>query len=983
MLDTPAAAAAPAVPLRYRLPNTPPLFVGRAEETAQLAAMIGRAPVSVIRGLGGIGKTSLVLHTLHQAFRAQAQQTLFIGLRPAEPPVDPTVEIMRAVAAAHGLDRVEWAGLLEDPDALLQTLIDGTEARGAWVVLDDLHHADAARAQSALAALARYARATRWIITTRVDPEVPELADQTLALGGMAAADLDTLAARCAPDRSRVELRQAALASAGSPWNLRQILAGGDRRSAAEDLLVGLPAAAVALLETLALLDLPLAARALAAVVPLPAPEVIEALERRGIIERGAGGLRLHDVARPLIGTGADLRERKARAARALAGAEDPTAALEALRLTLDLGRIEEAATLLETRFELMLAAGLAPRLHELLASLERPCFDGFRLRCAVELGEAAALDAAPLPDSPSRSDRLFWALSRFLRGKLAETATIAAEVRRDAPAPLALEAGILEAVCLGEQGHVDEALAVLDALAAGWAEATARRELHRARWLTQQGRVGDAMGAVERLLAIPVDPASACGREVREELVVVLCFLGRIRKLEHALAALGLGAPLGPVALFGFRRALLTEVLLGIHQGRLEDARAIFREVKPLTLQTVYLRSFVCALEVELRLAVGELGGLAELVVTLHAEATRTGHAQNRAFAVVAAHRLAILRGSARVVLGGPGAPVAPVAPVTPVTPGAPVTPFWAATCAATARLHAILHGLAPPPVPALAEAIVFGRVVCALARSAERALAGDAEGARLHASSACAAAAEHGHVPGELDALRALCDAHLLAGDGDELAAAAERLRARGEAAGSRRFAAEARWFLAARAGSPHPAELEPLAALVDVAPIAARRARALLGEACELDLLDRAVLRALDARPGGQAIRRIAARAPGGDERAGWGLDTAAQKVWLPGGRMVELATRPLLVRILLAIAARDGRATKEQIVIAAWEQRDYHPVRDDKRLQVAVRKLRLLIEDDPSRAARLVTTPDGYGFGATEPFRLLAPGGEGGA
>jgi DNA-binding winged helix-turn-helix (wHTH) protein len=99
-----------------------------------------------------------------------------------------------------------------------------------------------------------------------------------------------------------------------------------------------------------------------------------------------------------------------------------------------------------------------------------------------------------------------------------------------------------------------------------------------------------------------------------------------------------------------------------------------------------------------------------------------------------------------------------------------------------------------------------------------------------------------------------------------------------------------------------------------------------------------------------------------------------------VWLPGGRTVELATRPLLCRILLSIAARGGRATKEEIVLFAWEQRDYHSIRDDKRLQVAVRKLRLLLEDDPSRAARLVTTPEGYAFGDSEPFRLLASGEE---
>ena len=113
-VDTPVS-----IPLRYRLPNPPPLFVGRAEESERLRALIARAPVSVVRGLGGLGKTALVLHALHHGFPHEAPRALFIGLRPAEPPGDVQIEIMRALAAASGLDRVDWSGLLDEPEALL------------------------------------------------------------------------------------------------------------------------------------------------------------------------------------------------------------------------------------------------------------------------------------------------------------------------------------------------------------------------------------------------------------------------------------------------------------------------------------------------------------------------------------------------------------------------------------------------------------------------------------------------------------------------------------------------------------------------------------------------------------------------------------------------------------------------------------------------------------------------------------------------
>jgi hypothetical protein len=39
-----------------------------------------------------------------------------------------------------------------------------------------------------------------------------------------------------------------------------------------------------------------------------------------------------------------------------------------------------------------------------------------------------------------------------------------------------------------------------------------------------------------------------------------------------------------------------------------------------------------------------------------------------------------------------------------------------------------------------------------------------------------------------------------------------------------------------------------------------------------------------------------------------------------------------------------------------------------------MQVAVRRLRLALEDDPSRPTRIVTLDDGYGFG-DEPVRVL--------
>ena len=56
---------------------------------------------------------------------------------------------------------------------------------------------------------------------------------------------------------------------------------------------------------------------------------------------------------------------------------------------------------------------------------------------------------------------------------------------------------------------------------------------------------------------------------------------------------------------------------------------------------------------------------------------------------------------------------------------------------------------------------------------------------------------------------------------------------------------------------------------------------------------------------------------------------------------------------------------------------WELRDYHPLRDDKRLQVAVRRLRVMLEDDSEQPRRVVTIAAGYAVRGLAPPRPVSP------
>jgi DNA-binding response OmpR family regulator len=87
----------------------------------------------------------------------------------------------------------------------------------------------------------------------------------------------------------------------------------------------------------------------------------------------------------------------------------------------------------------------------------------------------------------------------------------------------------------------------------------------------------------------------------------------------------------------------------------------------------------------------------------------------------------------------------------------------------------------------------------------------------------------------------------------------------------------------------------------------------------------------------------------------------------RAWLPDGRVVDLSRHPVQLGLLACLAARGGRATKEDLVLAVWEVREYHPLYHDNRLHAAIRKLRVQIEDDPSAPLRVVTESDGYALG----------------
>ncbi len=972
------------LPLRLRLPNPPPVFVGRRREADALEAAIRRAPLTCVVGFGGLGKSALTFHVLHTRFPAEVPRTLVVRLTPDESVDHALLEVARAVAEVGGITGVDWRALLGDREALVATAIDLVEGAGSakggrdaapfWVVLDDLHHADPARAGHVLELLARYARRGRWIAISRTNPAPGEAAGQAIALKAMASEDLLALAAGW--DGGAVVDDRVVGAAAGSPWRLKQLLAGAQPglEPGAGDPFDGLPAEAVSLLLDLSLVDGELTEQALSRFTALPSQETLDALERRGLVERQPQGLRLHDVARALVSTRMDAsarRDRAHRAAHALADAPEEAVWLEGLRLLIAEGEAEEAARALDERGAALLDTAHVLSLWRVLERATAPELASWRLRCATEIGGPPTLRGVPLPAFPSAADRARWALSLFQQGRyedasVAGEAALAAAVEID-DAALAFDVRRTIARAALDRGDVERALALFEAQVPTTPRQAAQRDVDIAASLVSAERRPEALLRVRAVEAAIAERPELGDGSLHHAVAWVLYQLGELHLAERA--AERLTAAVGAVRLHGLASAryLFLHAGLAYDRGALPRAAALLEKLEPLARRSPAYVAFVGIQRVQLRLASGELEGLAGEVDRVRDAAARTSRDDLVAASAALRHRLAL-------ALGEP-----PAAP--PSGLGAGEHPqgdqllLWEA-------IHHARHGAVEPDPVEVRSEVPEVRILALLAR-AEVALAGArATGAARLAAEAADLAARQGY--GVLEALaRATETAACAVSEAPEaeLLASARRLDEIARERVMPPLVAQAELLsLVAGPSRFDPARLQALAERAGLGA-SARQARALLGDDAALDALDAALVGAARRRTRlrvESVARASALDASAGAPRAAWYLDERSSTVWLPG-RSCSLADRALLWRILTVLADAGGAADKEAIVLGAWQQRDYHPLRDDGRLHTAVRTLRRLIEDDPANPARVVTTPSGYALGRAAPARRIVPAG----
>ncbi len=406
-----------ALPLRYRLPNPPAVFQGRDRELARLREAFERAPVAVVAGPGGLGKTSLVLAFLEEL---GASDAIFV---PAERTGHFASSLARALAVANGLEELDWPALMRDADALVALIVDLAEDAESVVVLDDLQRAGE-EAVWLLTLLSRYAKKSRFVVTTREPPRIASLVGQVLTLSALDENALREIAWAAAPDVVDAELDTAIARSAGSPLRLLTSLAlpvdarGGE----GEPLLRGLSEDARSLVDILTLAGIPLPDDVLGRLPSPPSPEVVAEVTRRGLVRRVNDAIELHEVVRG-VAEAEGLRPDDATSlgvANALADVGEPSATLAAARLSaFDADRL---GALLEREGEALVAAGFGRALWELVGTKPEPRFRRLALSAALEIGDETLLASlSPPSDDASADFRLDWARALRAMGRHAE----------------------------------------------------------------------------------------------------------------------------------------------------------------------------------------------------------------------------------------------------------------------------------------------------------------------------------------------------------------------------------------------------------------------------------------------------------------------------------------------------------------------------------------------------------------------------------
>ena len=948
MVDAPHVARK--IPLPLRLPNAPPVFVGREREMGRLAELISRAPVTVVCGPDGIGKTATTIRALRAHFPDRVPLVFYVRLGENTSRRSPALEL--ATAITRGLAQHEPPADL-DRAQLIGLVIDLADEADVWLVLDDADRAEAQAVAECLEMVAAYAERAKIIACMREPLVDAQLREQHLALAPLSE-EVATALVRDLRFEATPEIIAAAVAAgAGNPWQLRK-LATATTPDEADP--VELSPTMKATLVTLALLGDAVPAAALGG---LARDDDVAVLQQRGLVEVDGDGIRVGSLSKKVAL--ADLSDADRRHAMELClehlnAQSGGMVGLERLRLLLALGRHDEAVALLTEYRSTLEHPTLAGKTWQVLAgSAHHSVFGSILLRLAAITGEPDAVKAArPPPADGSIADRMNWARVLATRNHFDECVNACAallalsEVR--ANAELEFDLRCLSARALGNLSRFEAAYEAMALATAHGDEQT----------VVQQGMLAGAAAELldgralaehlERLqAALPRVDRTSFLQGIRHETYALAC-AGRngavVERLEPIMKNLPLDA-----AGWVTQERLSVLYMISLRQiGRFEEADRIFQREQ----HKGRARRGQIA-QMQMRLERGDLHGLEEELASIGALRRRRGTTGANAAITAVTTRLATVLGVHAAV----------------EDPQATVSPADRARLLWRGRIAALRHGrdnakgadVDPSTNAAVACLSWIAEATAALLTDPLAALRAIDEGRSI--------AASQPDLLADTELLGLAAEAYLLSRRWANLARAAQALADVGDRLDSRLYRDEASYYAMVAGRGQRPEVLECLAGREGPAATATRRARHWLGASSSLDLVDvatNAVLLDLGWR------RAATPTAPcQGPWQAGWGLDLAAKCVWLEGGRRVDLRRRSTQWRFLVVLVEAGGSLDKASLIERVWQDANYDPRLHDNKMWITVHKIRQLLETDAEQPTHLETTLDGYGLGGT--WRVL--------
>ena len=992
--------------------SAPVSFVGRERELLELREHLAGAPLVILYGPIGAGKTSLV----EQLAMTLEVTTTQVRCFPGE----------RGGAVKSRAER----RLRCPPGGLAEALVNESQL----LVIDDLHHLDADEAARVVAALAPAAGALGRVIAISREPLLlpADLDRNELELGGLddAAAEALWQALGVAHGPAK-EIGPALLRTRGLPLLLRREYA---RSRFGDDAwtIPMLPAPARRALEVLTLLRLPVLPAAVMALAPdLDLEDAIGTLVARQLVDGDdAGRLRVHDLVQELVLAAMPLEARipieRAAAVLMTPGAHDDGAlaaldVVDRLRETvlhhLAAGEIQPAVRALVERADVLARRGAGGEVETLINAI----------------GPAAAPELGVMQvELAARAGRVAEAAERLAAGATGVSPILAAE--------LALASGNVDLAIR----RLAQVLASASASASASPSVTARAAALLAEIDLLRGRPADARLRIDQALAGPTPP------EGRAYLLIALAAVedheghptavrAALTRAVGALASADAGND-ELSALIDARRAhgLAREGRLGEARTTLDEAMARTRglDAIPVVEQVNESRAALDLMRGDCEAAVRRLGGTvsarrgrgdelgallaevalaeveirrgdlaraAELATAGRSQATRLGFLAlaDRAAVVLAAVDLgemrlerardALDRLSASPALSASAAcRVAQLVAEVRAASGQRAGAVDAARGAGSDELQSELErDLAEARCATAAgdigRALAAARRVAAAAERSGRAAdlaealvigcrlelaKGDRGGARAQASRAAREAAAAGLIRPRAHALLALAS---LARDDGELAASATYARDAADLAQSaglpvERLAATAA-LDAITGGDPYAAGGSGAAAAMSQAAIeAAGRLLTDLGLTAvrPFRVVDAAgsISEVADADP---EVLRLAART--------LAVDAVRETIWRKGTELADLRRRSLLKKLLFLFAAAPGRTfSKEEIVQTVWNVA-YHPLRHDAALFTNIMRIRRLLGEDGAEIIRV--TEDGYRFEPPTDFVFVHP------